>query len=205
MREFLPRRIRIRFQIAGGGHHEAGHAERALESLLVDHALLHGGQLAGGGIGEAFDRDDLLAARALREERARVVRHVVDEHGAGAALGAVAADLRAGEAELVAQRHRQRFLRHHVDAALLAVDVERDQPLDRTGRRRLAVQGRRAEQVGGRRGHRARGDDTFNKGTSGNSLRCVFGHRSNPRRRRTWATLRCLTRLTPRTGRMEEV
>ena len=40
------------------------------------------------------------------------MRHVVDEDGAGAALGAVAAQLGAREPQLVAQRHRQRFLLH---------------------------------------------------------------------------------------------
>ena len=54
-------------------------------------------------------------------------------HGAGAALGPVAAELGAGEAELVAQGHGQRFLRQHVDAPHLAVDVERDQALDAAG------------------------------------------------------------------------
>ena len=80
-----------------------------------------------------------LAAHGVREHRARIVRHIVDQHGAGAAFGAVAAELGAGEAQLVAQRHRQRFLLHHVDAPLLAVDVQRDQPLARAGSR-LAVQ-----------------------------------------------------------------
>ena len=47
-------------------------------------------------------------------------------------------ELRAGQAQLVAQRHGQRFLLRDVDAALLAVDVQRDQPLDRTDKRRVA-------------------------------------------------------------------
>ena len=108
MRQFLPRGIRIGFQVAGRGHHEAGHAERALEPLLVDDALLDGAQRAGGGIGETFDRRDRLAARAVREHRTRIVRHIVDEDGARAALGAVAAQLGAREPQLVAQRPRER-------------------------------------------------------------------------------------------------
>ncbi len=54
-------------------------------------------------------------------------------HGAGAALGAVAAELGAGEPQLVAQRHRQRFLRQHVHAPHLAIHVEGNQPLDAAG------------------------------------------------------------------------
>ena len=41
VRQFLARRVRVGLQVAGGGHDEAGHAERALEALLVDDALLH--------------------------------------------------------------------------------------------------------------------------------------------------------------------
>ena len=59
------------------------------------------------------------------------MRHVVDEDGACAALGAVAAQLRAGQPELVAQRHGQRFLLHDVHSSHLTVDVQRDQALDR--------------------------------------------------------------------------
>ena len=94
-----------------------GHAERALEALLVDHGLLHRMQLAVRRLEALRSLTTLLVAHRVREDRARVVRHIVDQHRAGAALGAIAAKLGAGEAELVAQRHRERFLLHHVDAA----------------------------------------------------------------------------------------
>src|SRR5207253_2485188 len=88
-----------------------------------------------------------------------------DEHRARAALRAVAADLGAGQTELVAQRHGERFLLHHVDAAHLAVDVERNEPLDRAGRGGLAEDfAAGAEQVRRRRGDGAAGDDTFDEG-----------------------------------------
>ena len=56
------------------------------------------------------------------------MRHVVDENGAGATFGAVAAQLGAGEAELVAQRPCQGFLLHHIHAPLHAIDVDGDEP-----------------------------------------------------------------------------
>src|SRR6266516_3337654 len=93
VRELLPRGTRVRLEISGRGHHESRHAESALEALLVDDALLHRRELAGGRVGETFDGDDLLAARAMGEERARVMGHIVDKDGAGTALRAVAADL----------------------------------------------------------------------------------------------------------------
>ena len=49
VREFRPRRIRIRFQKSNGGHDEAGHAERALKPLLFHDALLDGMKRAIGG------------------------------------------------------------------------------------------------------------------------------------------------------------
>ena len=75
------------------------------------------------------------------------MRHIVDEDGAGAAFRPVAAKLRAGEAELVAQRHGERFLLHHVDAALLADTLVTDRGRYRAGSlpaRALAALDRRA-------------------------------------------------------------
>ena len=60
----------------------------------------------------------------MREDRTGIVRHVIDQHGARAAFRAIAAELRAGETQLVAQRHRERLLLHHVDVPRLAVDVQ---------------------------------------------------------------------------------
>ena len=56
--------------------------------------------------------------------------HVVDQHSAGSALAAIAAELGAGETELVAQRVRQRLLWQHVHGPLASVDVQRDETLD---------------------------------------------------------------------------
>ena len=77
MRKLGSRGVGIRFQESHRGHHEAGHAERALEALLVDHALLDGGQFAGCRIREAFDRRDFLSARAVREHVAALNESIV--------------------------------------------------------------------------------------------------------------------------------
>ena len=99
------------------------------------------------------------------------MRDVVDEHRAGAALGAIAAELRASQPQLVAEGRRQRLLLHHVDAARLAIHVEGDQPFDRSGER-LAPEERTAtsEQVARGRRDGTGGDDTFNKGSPGVGL-----------------------------------
>ena len=63
------------------------------------------------------------------------MRHIVDQHGTCAAFGTVAAQFGAGEAQLVAQRPCQGLLLHHIDAPLLTVDVQGDQPLTGAGSR----------------------------------------------------------------------
>src|SRR5579862_2973532 len=67
VRELLAGGVRIRHEIAGRGHHESGHAEGALKSLLVDDALLHRTQFSRSRVGQPLDGEDLLAARAPRE------------------------------------------------------------------------------------------------------------------------------------------
>jgi hypothetical protein len=89
VRELFARRVRIRLEIADRGHHETRHAEGALEALAFDHGLLHWMQRAIG-LGETFDAHHLFSSHAMREDRARIVRHIVYQHGARAAFGAVA-------------------------------------------------------------------------------------------------------------------
>src|SRR5687767_13890353 len=106
MRELLTRGIRVGLEIADGGHHKARHAEGALEALALDDGLLHRVECAIG-LGKAFYAHDLLASHAMREHRARIVRHIVYKHGARAAFGAIASELGAGEPQLVAQRSEE--------------------------------------------------------------------------------------------------
>ena len=148
VRQLRTRGIRVGLEKSDRRHDEPRHAERALEALLVHHRLLHRVERAVGRL-EPFDGLNLPAADRVRENRTGVVRHIVDEHGARAALGSVAAQLRACEAELVAQRHRQRFLLHHVDAPHLAVHVQRHQAFHRAGRGTLAEDRRPAKEVRG--------------------------------------------------------
>src|SRR5579862_4375758 len=53
--------------------------------------------------GKAFDRGDVRARRLRREHGAGLHRAPVHMHDAGAALAGVAADMRAGQSQLVAQ------------------------------------------------------------------------------------------------------
>src|SRR5580658_2585611 len=97
----------ICFQKSDCGHDETGHAERALKSLLVDDTLLHRMQSSIFG-GQTFDRQNLPAAYRVCENRTRIVWNVVDKNAARPALGTVAAELGAGQSQLVTQRPCQR-------------------------------------------------------------------------------------------------
>ena len=99
MGHFGSRRIRIRLEESDRRHQEAGHTECALEALFVDDTLLDRMKLAVGGR-KSFNADNVLAASGVRENRAGIMRHIVDEDGAGAALGAVATQFRAGKPSL---------------------------------------------------------------------------------------------------------
>ena len=73
---------------------------------MLDERLLQRIELIA--LREPFDRLNRAAVGPHRELAARIHRLAVEQHGAGAALAAVAADLRAGQPEVIAQRFGQR-------------------------------------------------------------------------------------------------
>src|SRR5437016_9774819 len=85
-------RLRIGLEQRHARHDLARRAEAALRSKLIDEGLLHLVQLAVRTL-EPFDGGDLAATQRMRQRRAGMMRHVVDQHGAGAAFTAVAAEL----------------------------------------------------------------------------------------------------------------
>src|SRR5262245_9189406 len=130
--ELRARGIRTTLEKADRAHDEARHAERALESLFVDNRALNRMQRSIGAR-QTLDRQDAAAAYGVSQHRARVAGDVVDEDGARPALRPIAAEFRAGEAQLVAERPRQRFLFAYVNPSLLSVDVEGEQPVAHAG------------------------------------------------------------------------
>src|SRR5258706_15952685 len=78
------------------GHDLAGRAETALRRQFLDESLLHRVQFAIGAF-QALNGGDLAATQRMRQRRARVMRYIVDQDGAGAALATIAAKLGAGE------------------------------------------------------------------------------------------------------------
>jgi hypothetical protein len=76
--------------------------------------------------GETLGRDDLGAVVRDSEREAAVYPPALEQDGAGATLPVVAALLRAGDREVLAQEVEQRGARVDGDPMLAAVDLERD-------------------------------------------------------------------------------
>ena len=76
--------------------------------------------------GQALDRRDLGAVGLSGQHGAALHRLAVQLHGARAAVGGVAADVGAGQAELVAPADGTAQARLHVGRATLAVDGHLD-------------------------------------------------------------------------------
>jgi hypothetical protein len=103
------------------GEHHAGRTKTALQSVAVLERGLHRVQLAVSG-GETFDGGYLRSIRLRGENRARLDRIAIDQDRAGTALTGVATDVRAGEAEIIANEIDQQRTRIDVGGCCLAVD-----------------------------------------------------------------------------------
>ena len=97
--------LRFRDQ-ADRAHDLAGRAEAALKAVMGDERGLHGMQLLAAR--DALDGEDVGAVMADGQRQARIDPPAVDQHGAGAALAAVASLLGPGELKPLAQEVEQR-------------------------------------------------------------------------------------------------
>ena len=109
-------------QSVGAGQHARG-AEPALRRIVAGERALQ--RRTAGERGEMLHRDDLRTVEAADGHHACAHRCSVDQHGAGPAVARVAAHLRPGQAEVVAQPRRQPP-RRRCDGARLPVDGDPD-------------------------------------------------------------------------------
>jgi hypothetical protein len=130
-------------------HHHPRSAEPALQGVVRDECRLDRSELLAPG--QAFDRRDRPPDRVEGENRAGRNRLVAEHHSARPAGPAVAANLGAGEPQLVAQHSGERLARLHRQAAAFAVHLQLD--LDRRGTELLGLSARGA----GRRRQERRG------------------------------------------------
>ena len=95
---------------ADDGHHEPRRAEPALQAVAFVERLLHGMQ-RGLVAGEAFDGRHLMTLGLDREHQARPHRRTVQQNRAAATYAVLAADVRPGQAEIVAEMVREEAAR----------------------------------------------------------------------------------------------
>src|SRR5262245_62422822 len=103
--DFVPARARILLQQRGGAHDLPRLAVAALRHLLGKPCFL---QRMAGIRRQALDGGDAAAGKILDRVEARVVGLAVDVHGTRAALADAAAELGAGELEMLAQYPQER-------------------------------------------------------------------------------------------------
>src|SRR2546427_4783187 len=123
----LARRVRLVAQQRLRRHQDARRAETALQRVGEDEGALQLLDLAR--IGQALDRVHLAAVGLRREHEAGANDFAVHAHRAGAAHAVLAADVGAGELELVPEEVGEVEARGHAALYPLAVDGQRD--LDR--------------------------------------------------------------------------
>ena len=112
-------------QPGGDRGQEAGRAEAALQPVALEERLLHRAERAVR-LGEPLDGGDLASVGRDREHQAGAHRPAVDQHRAGAAHAVLAADVGAGEAEVVAQRVGEQPPGRHAHRVRGAVDGQHD-------------------------------------------------------------------------------
>src|SRR5262245_8060138 len=117
-------RLRVVLQQSDRRHDHPGRAETALQPVFFPEAFLQRVQLAVRG--EPLDRRDGRSVGLHREERAGLRAAAVDENGAGAALCGVAADVRAGQAQLFAEEVDEQDARVDLPLADLAINGHRN-------------------------------------------------------------------------------
>src|SRR2546422_6000027 len=110
-----------------GGHDLAGLAVAALRHVLGDPGPLPRVAAAGR---QPLDRGHALPGDRRDGHHAGSHGRAVEMHGAGAALGDAASELRAGETEVVAQHPQERRVWRDVHGLAFAVDGEDDRGHD---------------------------------------------------------------------------
>src|ERR1041384_5300962 len=117
-------RLRVAGEQRARRHQHAGRAEPALQAVLLPEALLQRVQRAAGG--EALDGLDRRPVGLDREHGAALDRLAVEANRARAAARGVAADVRAGQPEVLADEVDEQRAGRDGAGLLLAVDRDGD-------------------------------------------------------------------------------
>src|SRR5215831_5523327 len=112
--------VGIDLQVIERGDQHSRRAEAALQCVVLMKSLLHRVELVA--IGEALNRPQLRAIGLHREHQARPHRLAVEKDRAGAADPVLAADMRAGQPQFLANEIDEQLARLAPPLAHLAVD-----------------------------------------------------------------------------------
>src|SRR6516165_9213128 len=106
------------------GHQHSGRAIATLQCIAIAKGGLQIGDLAA--IGQAFDRLDIRTVRLNREHQACPDDLAIYPNRASAAHAMLAADMRSGQMQVLAQKVREIEPRQNMCIDAFAGDIERD-------------------------------------------------------------------------------
>src|SRR6185436_13004139 len=135
-------RVLVALEERAGGHQHARRAEAALQRVLLGEGFLHRVQLAA--LLQALDGVDAAAVGLHGEHRARLHRLAVELDRAHAAMRRVAADVGAGQAQVLADEVHQQQPRLDLGFAHRAVHRDADLVFHALALSRAAVNARPA-------------------------------------------------------------
>jgi len=110
-----------------GGHDHAAQTIAALRGLLTDKGILH--RIGIVARAEAFEGYDVASDTARDRDHASPRRHLIDQHGAGAAFAKTAAEFGAVQFKIIAQHVEQGGVRRGANVVDPAVHPEADRGL----------------------------------------------------------------------------
>src|SRR5689334_12244959 len=105
-----------------GCRDHTGRTEAALQRMMLAEARLKGRE--GLIVRKPFDRDDFAVLSLHREHQAAADRLAIEEHCAGTTNPVLAADMRPGQSQLMAQAIGKRQARLDRNLDLMTVDLE---------------------------------------------------------------------------------
>jgi hypothetical protein len=129
--DFVLRWVRIALKERGGRHNHAGGAESTLKTVLFPKSFLDRVQI--GFRAETLNRDDFATIGLNRKHRAAFDRRAVQMNDTGAARTRVAADVRSGQSEILAQEMDKQRSRFNRGGMQLAVDGHQNRNRGRGG------------------------------------------------------------------------
>ena len=144
--DFFACRLRVALEQLHAGHDHSGRAVAALQTVTFPEPLLDGVQLAVAG--QAFNGGDFAPIGLDGEQGARLGGLAVEQDRAGAADAGLAADVRAGQPAVLAQKMDQQGARLDLVLLLNTVDFDSDQTFHAASENRFSLRSGLTKSIG---------------------------------------------------------